>query len=75
MVCHSCLQGMYCKRATPYDLIRGWICLIETTHSYFMLQRNCEISCSAFSQRLRKNGWTIANDRRKNIIVDVNNVQ
>jgi len=66
---------MYCKRATPYDLISGWICLIETTNGYFVLQCNCEISCSAFSQRLSKNSWTIANDRRKNIILDVNNVQ
>jgi len=75
MVCNSFLQSMYCKRATPYDLIRGWICLIENTHCYFVLQCNCEISCSAFSQRLSENSWTIANDRRKNIILDVNNVQ
>ena len=82
MVSNSFLQSDYCKRVTPYDPIRGWICFIrgwicfsQTTQCYFVLQCNSAISCLAFSQRFSENNWTIANDRRKNILLDVNNVQ
>jgi len=40
-----------------------------------VLQCNSAISCLAFSQRLSENSWTIANDRRKNVLLDVNNIQ
>jgi len=72
MVCNSFLQSNYCKRVTPYDLIRGWICFSQTTECYFVLQCNSAIS---FSQRLNDNSWTIASDTRKNILLDVNNIQ
>jgi len=55
MVCKSFLQSMYCKRATPYDPIRGWIYFSETTQCYFVLQCNAAISFLAFSQRLTDN--------------------
>jgi len=75
MVCNSFLQSDHCKRVTPYDPIRVLICFSQTTQCYFVLQCNSAISCLAFSQQLGENSCTIANDRRKNILLNVNSVQ
>jgi len=44
----------------------------QTTRCYLVLQCNSVISFLAFSQGLVDNSWI---DGRKNIIIDVNNVQ
>jgi len=44
----------------------------QTTRCYLVLQCNSAISFLAFSQGLVDNSWI---DGRKNIIIDVNNVQ
>jgi len=54
MVSNSFLQSDYCKRVTPYDPIRGWICFSQTTQCFFVLQCNSAISCLAFVNDLVK---------------------
>jgi len=44
---------------------------------FFSRNKGCNKSLSPLlvSQRLIENSWTIANDRRKNVLLDVNDVQ
>jgi len=67
-----CLKKCF-TAAKTFD--RGWIYFGQTTERCFVLQCNSAIKFLALRQRLSDKSWTIANERRKNILLDLNNVK